>query len=77
MLIRRLTLVAFALFATATSSLALVANAAQHAVPALADQRDHGRYQQHQDRGGRGHGYSQDHGYNNHGYNDHGRDHGH
>jgi hypothetical protein len=78
MLIRRLTLVAFALFATATSSLALIAT------PALADQRDHGRYQQHQDRGGRGHGYSQDHGYNNRGgynnhggYNTHGRDHGH
>ncbi|HTJ24640.1 MAG TPA: hypothetical protein VMA36_00625 [Candidatus Limnocylindria bacterium] len=50
MLIRRLTLAAFASLVTAASSTALVANAAQHATPALADQDDYGYYQPRHDR---------------------------
>ena len=50
MLIRKLTLAAFAIFGTTTSSLALLANAAQHATPALADQNDYGYDRQRHDR---------------------------
>jgi hypothetical protein len=80
MLIRRLTLVAFALFATAASSLALIGNAAQHARPALADQRDHGHYQQRHDSR-RSYGDSRRSSYDGRGNrgnnNSRGRDHGH
>jgi hypothetical protein len=87
MLIRKLTLAAFAIFATATSSLALIGNAAQHAAPALADQRDHGHNQQRDNRRGDNRRSSYDgrqgnRGYGNRGYgnrsqDNRGRDHGH
>lgn len=79
MFIKRLTLVAFALFATAASSLALIGNAAQHAQPALADQRDHGNYQQRHDSR-RSYGDSRRSSYDRHGNrgsDNRGRDHGH
>ena len=52
MLIRRLTLTAFAALFAVVSSFALVANAATHAAPALADQDDHYRNQDHRYYGG-------------------------
>jgi hypothetical protein len=53
MLIRKLTLAAFASLVTMAGSLALLADAAHHATPALAD--DHGSYQSRRDGDDRRH----------------------
>lgn len=69
MLIRRLTLTAFATLFTALSSFALIANAATHATPALADQDDHAYRQHDRDHGDRGSDWNRGRGYDNRDWN--------